>query len=248
MDVTEIRAKNVTMLVEKHGGPTAFGQRIARDQVQVSQWTSPSNPKPIGGRLARYIEETLGHGKGWLDHPQWLASAVGEPVSHYGDLQGDHPSSTRLVQVKGLVIMSSDGFWEEVDFDDPCTMGMVPARRAGEEAYALKVKNDVLFPAIRAGWFVVVKPGAPLVQNEFVMITMLDGRSTIKELLWHRGDEFGLQAVNTVDRMTVSRSDIRAIEPVGGVLPPSDWGSILDELGLSMDSQGKDDGSKPERG
>lgn len=76
MEVSSIRARNITMLVERGGGPTAFGQMIDRDQAQVSQWTSETKPKPIGGRLARYIEEKLGHERGWLDHPQWDGDEV----------------------------------------------------------------------------------------------------------------------------------------------------------------------------
>lgn len=78
MDVTTIRSRNVALLVQRFGGPTEFGRRIEREQAQVSQWTSATNPKPIGGRLARYIESKLGHERGWLDAPQWEDA----PASH----------------------------------------------------------------------------------------------------------------------------------------------------------------------
>lgn len=80
MDVTEIRRRNITLLIEQFGGPTEFGRRIERDQAQVSQWTSPANPKPIGGRLARHIESKLGHTVGWMDQPQWESETA--PESH----------------------------------------------------------------------------------------------------------------------------------------------------------------------
>jgi hypothetical protein len=81
MDVSTTRARNIAMLVEQAGGPTAFGKLIDRDQVQVSQWTSAAKPKPLGGRLARYIEGKLGHEHGWLDTPQWEAGETA-PESH----------------------------------------------------------------------------------------------------------------------------------------------------------------------
>lgn len=71
MDATTIRRLNITMLVEQSGGPTAFGERVERSQIQVSQWTSATKPKPIGGNLARDLEKKLGYEPGWLDHPQW---------------------------------------------------------------------------------------------------------------------------------------------------------------------------------
>lgn len=81
MDVTAIRSRNIAMLVEQFGGPTEFGRRIERDQAQVSQWTSSTNPKPIGGRLARYIETKLGHNRGWLDFPQWEGAEISDSQS-----------------------------------------------------------------------------------------------------------------------------------------------------------------------
>lgn len=74
MDVSEIRRTNVSALVAEAGGPTEFGKRIDRDQAQVSQWLSATNPKPIGGRLARYIETRIGREAGWLDRPQWQSA------------------------------------------------------------------------------------------------------------------------------------------------------------------------------
>jgi hypothetical protein len=80
MDVTEIRRRNVSLLIEQSGGPTEFGRRIERDQAQVSQWTSATNPKPIGGRLARHIESKVGQSDGWLDAPHFTADTA--PQSH----------------------------------------------------------------------------------------------------------------------------------------------------------------------
>lgn len=87
MDVGEIRRRNVAALVAGVGGPTEFGRRIERDQAQVSQWLSPTHPKPIGGRLARHIEACVGRHNGWLDTPQWRAVQ--------NDLAPVAPSATR---------------------------------------------------------------------------------------------------------------------------------------------------------
>jgi hypothetical protein len=76
MDVTTIRRLNIAMLVEQSGGPTAFGEKVERSQIQVSQWTSTTKPKPIGGNLARGIEENLGLEHGWLDRPQWTGESA----------------------------------------------------------------------------------------------------------------------------------------------------------------------------
>jgi hypothetical protein len=77
MDASEIRRRNIEQLVRQAGGPTEFARLVGRDQAQVSQWISVTKPKPIGGRLARDIEERLGHERGWLDRPQWTSGRDG---------------------------------------------------------------------------------------------------------------------------------------------------------------------------
>ncbi|NID14995.1 hypothetical protein [Luteibacter yeojuensis] len=72
MEASEIRRRNIEMLVRAAGGPGVFARRVGREQTQVSQWISVKTPKAIGGRLARDIEEHLGHERGWLDRPQWM--------------------------------------------------------------------------------------------------------------------------------------------------------------------------------
>lgn len=75
MDALTARRHNVTQLVADAGGPTAFGRQVNREQAQVSQWISERTPKPIGNRLARYLESSLGLDAGWLDTDQTNVSA-----------------------------------------------------------------------------------------------------------------------------------------------------------------------------
>jgi hypothetical protein len=95
MDVTTTRRLNIEMLVEQAGGPTEFGRRIEREQAQVSQWTSTTNPKPIGGRLARYIEQAMGLDRGWLDVPHQETATE----SHSQSVRLDPETVRDVVQV-----------------------------------------------------------------------------------------------------------------------------------------------------
>jgi len=114
MDVSSIRAQNIAMLVEQWGGPTAFGREIERDQVQVSQWTSSSKPKPIGGRLARYIEGKLGYEHGWLDRPQWKAGETAsesrsQPLRLDPEIvEATHKALTDMYSLKGRTYHQED--------------------------------------------------------------------------------------------------------------------------------------------
>jgi hypothetical protein len=74
MDAKTARTLNIRKLVEAKGGPTVFAS-LCLDadgqprwvQAQVSQWISEDNPKTIGDRLARSIEQAVGLPHGELD-------------------------------------------------------------------------------------------------------------------------------------------------------------------------------------
>lgn len=77
MDAKTARTENIRQLVADAGGPAEFARRFGGTtwvQAQVSQWISPTNPKPIGHKLARDIEQRTGRPVGSLDRPPELAS------------------------------------------------------------------------------------------------------------------------------------------------------------------------------
>lgn len=98
MDASEARTRNIRLIVEAAGGPTSFANQHGHGrwtQAQVSQWISDTNPKSIGGRLARDIEAELGLKRGALD--QWRdenppESEPSRPMSKVSFLPG-----TRIV-------------------------------------------------------------------------------------------------------------------------------------------------------
>lgn len=99
MDNKAVRHKNIEALVAAHGGPTAFGALVLREQVQVSQWLGG---KPIGDQLARHIEKSLKKPTGWLDSPQWLGAenaSAGASQSTRLDLE------TILITTRALMVV-----------------------------------------------------------------------------------------------------------------------------------------------
>lgn len=65
MDIYSIRRANLAKLVRARGGPTRFAEIVDRSQSQVSQLLTQ---KPMGSRIARNLEESLGLPSGWMDH------------------------------------------------------------------------------------------------------------------------------------------------------------------------------------
>lgn len=86
MDAQTARTLNIRQWVADAGGPAEWSRRFSPvkpdgslrwPQPQVSQWISETDPKSIGGRLARDIEAVLGKPRGEMDAPP--ASQVLKP-------------------------------------------------------------------------------------------------------------------------------------------------------------------------
>lgn len=78
MDAQTARTLNIRQWVADAGGPAEWSRKFSplKDdgsprwpQPQVSQWISETDPKSIGGRLARDIEAALGKPRGVMDSP-----------------------------------------------------------------------------------------------------------------------------------------------------------------------------------
>jgi hypothetical protein len=82
MDASEARTAHIRLLVADAGGPTAFANRYGDGRwsaVQVNQWISATNPKGIGRRLARDLEEAVGLPNGAMDRPPASQAARIDP-------------------------------------------------------------------------------------------------------------------------------------------------------------------------
>lgn len=77
MDVVDIRRRNLRFLVDRAGGPKEFADRVGRTPNYITQLKGDT--KSFGNPVARYLEEQLGHPRGWLDRPQWDADHAHEP-------------------------------------------------------------------------------------------------------------------------------------------------------------------------
>ncbi len=70
MDAQTARTVNIRLWVAEAGGPAAFAEKFGDGRwvaAQVSQWISESNPKGVGHKLARTIEERLQKPAGIMD-------------------------------------------------------------------------------------------------------------------------------------------------------------------------------------
>lgn len=187
--------------------------------------------------------ERQGHGSG--DTPVyarvygvsalWLATGEGEMVARVGNtvLQETHsafemsgPARSRPVPVVGMARLGENGYYEEISSTTGAGDGTVQAYSQDPNAYALRVRGDSMFPAIRDGWFVVIEPGATPTPGEYVLVKLRNGQKMVKELIMVRPDSITVVSVNGETRRTITLDELdqhMGLQSVVAILTPSKW-------------------------
>lgn len=132
----------------------------------------------------------------------------------------------RLVPVVGMARLGDNGFYEEISSISGAGDGMVEAYSNDPDAYALRVRGDSMFPAIRDGWFVVVEPGSTPAPGDYVLIKLKSGQKMIKELIMRRPDGITVMSVNGDLRRTIEAEEIdpdHGVQSVGAIVSPRKW-------------------------
>ncbi|MGE7136188.1 S24 family peptidase [Luteibacter sp. NPDC031894] len=223
MDVFQIRHSNLMALLLKL---ERAGTRRAVDQAQRLGGMNPSflsqlkGGKNMGGDVARKIEQAVQKPHGWMDSRHDIPAD--ERVLEFDETARYVPrSSLRRVPVVGTASLGMDGYWTDLEYPKGQGDGYFEFPTTDKDAYVLQVRGGSMHPAIRSGWYVVIEPNKSPQMGEFVMVKLVDGRSTVKEFLWHRDGEYVLNAISTGERLVIAEDDIEAIHHVGGILPPS---------------------------
>jgi phage repressor protein C with HTH and peptisase S24 domain len=178
MEAKEIRRKNVYALVKAMGGPTAFGAAVGRDQVQVSQWTAG---KPLGDKLARHIEDSLGKPLGWLDAPHW-------------DEAEDIPAET-LTEIPVYDARAAAGFGaDNAEARKIGTLFFRPRsleRKAirSENAHVFSVSGDSMVPRLYHGDSVLFDASDTGIKNGKIYVLKV-GDDTLVKRLFQQPDGF----------------------------------------------------------
>lgn len=173
-----------------------------------------SGPKTTPALKAEYLET--------LDLPVFSRKTTG-PASL--DEIGAISQSNR-VPVVGMARLGENGYYDEISDVPGQGDGSVDAHSDDPNAYALRVRGDSMFPAIRDGWYVVVSPNGRITPGEYVLIKLRNGQKMIKELIMYREDSITVVSVNGDVRRTIMADEIdptRGLQPVSAILSPSNW-------------------------
>lgn len=119
MDANEARTFHMRRLVREAGGPAEWARRFggARwQQAQISQWISETNPKGIGKRLARELEEVQGLPSGSLDRiPDGQTVAASQPVQLQRRMIAATVTLVRYVQEMALEPIPEERMQDLID-------------------------------------------------------------------------------------------------------------------------------------
>jgi phage repressor protein C with HTH and peptisase S24 domain len=150
--------------------------------------------------------------------PRHYPATDTQPPEYAGTLP-----AVRRVPVIGTAKLGQDGWYDELSTAIGGGDGYVAVSTSDKNAYALIVRGDSMYPAIRDGWVVVVEPNGTPAAGEYVLVALRDGRKMVKELLYGRRDSVAVISVNGGERITIARDEVEFIHAISAVIPPSKW-------------------------
>lgn len=211
--------------VKKVEGQTNVAKLLGQVPQTVKNWESRGVSKP-GAIIA---ESVIGTRVNWvLDGVEPMLSKDA-PTDADSEDELDEAGSVRFstkISVVGTAKMGDDGYYEEISSVPGEGDGYVLAHSADPEAYALRVKGESMFPAIRHGWYVVVEPNTDYRNVDIVLVKLACGRKMVKSLLQARQDCLIVESVNGGERRTIDFSDLdphHGVQAVAAILPSYKW-------------------------
>ena len=187
MDISEIRRKNLKLIIEQHfaGVASELARLLDRQPSEISRVFSknPQHRRNIGSRFAREIELALGKEVGWMDRQQ---TTVGGPKDSGNVAPGTQPGpETR----RRIPVVS----WVQAGAGEPsgpgCPAGepeewVIATAPVGERAYALRIVGDSMEPKFPEGGIIIVDPELKPRHGSFVIASLGDtGETTFKQLI-----------------------------------------------------------------
>ncbi|HEV2540232.1 MAG TPA: hypothetical protein VGU03_11045 [Frateuria sp.] len=117
-------------------------------------------------------------------------------------------------------MVDEEGFWRELE--DVGNAYVEWRTRHGDE-YAIEIKSDRFHPEIRRGALVIFSPRKELAFNEYALVQLRDGRSTILEFLRQDGNLYTFTALQSGGRrVSLETSQIEHVHAYAGTAPASD--------------------------
>lgn len=208
------------MLRELIGSEAAVhvAERIGISASALSQFLSGA--RNIGDTAAINLEKSFGVPEGTLTMP-W------SDAFKHADFSAAHEDHVVDIRVHRLVFADYPPIDAENTNRQLRGRGADPSSPAIEVvtddlfAYALRMADSSLAPAIRSGWIMWFEPSKLATGGDYVKVATYDGKTLIKELLYANDQEVSLMSINPeYKRITLPASEVQSIDYMAGIMSP----------------------------
>jgi transcriptional regulator with XRE-family HTH domain len=126
---------------------------------------------------------------------------------------------SQQIPIRGLTTVSTDGKTARTeDFDEPA--GWFDFSSSDPQAFALEIAGGSVLSVLRPGWFLIIEPGAIVVDGDTALILLDQDRDSIQEVLWQREDGLVVASLATGERSKITEPIIDLFR-IAAILPPS---------------------------
>lgn len=190
-----------------------LASKLGVEPGHVTNWKKRGLPAERHAAVARLFHRTIDELVGIVPERSGTTDekkiAKSEPVQEYSLLR---------IPVRWTAHVGQEGYWKQ-QLQHPAGIrdGYInmPSRDRG--AYAIHIVGDTTHSRVRSGEYVVIEPDHPLVAGEEVLIITKDGRSMIRDFLYHRDGQFAVQNIRG-ERLALLESDVEKIHYVAGIV------------------------------
>lgn len=196
-----------------------LGRPLTRNAVSLWESSNPETRTTPSVEQLRVVASETGTPLMWLMEDAETLDI--KPISIRGETFGNPSVTARepRVQVRGTAYMDKAGFWTEL-VDDPEGNGYFSIVTDDPAAYAVRIRGTMDAPLAMSGWYLVLVPSLVPDVGTQVLVRLKDGRSTLKEFLWHRDGEYALQAADG-SRMVLPEAEVDHVHSMAGAMMPN---------------------------
>lgn len=185
MDISEIRRRNLRLIIEQRFKGTAaeLARALGKQPSEISRIfsTKLAHRRNVGSRLARKIEQVLGEEVGWMDRHQITMQ----------DQALTQACAPAAIQTRNRVPIVSAAQAKKAAFSnypDPSEKQthewITVTASVGKRAYAWRVSGDSMEPKFPEGVTIIVDPDVQPIHGSFVIALLDDtGQITFKQLV-----------------------------------------------------------------
>lgn len=226
--------RGIKNIAERAGLSPASLDQIIKGVLLPPKKDGSRSPRSLGDDAARKIEDAEHLGRGWFDEsPSASAQFVKSVTTGNADNSLKKSSlvfagkvATSKIKVAGMAMLGLDGFFDEIPGDAADSAGVVDAMSDDPAAYALCIRGDAGFPAIRDGEYIVVEPHLKASPSDRVVIVLRNGRTMLQELIIERPESITVVGLDGSARRTIMRTEIRpdfGIQPITSIVSARKW-------------------------